>query len=197
MRPVTGARRIPPGDPALHAHVRRVKRWMPEREDHPRPPGVRRSRRARAERPALRGGHRFATSSAAGTAAASSGTWWTRASRTACALSHDEEDGFGAFFGYASCDPERAQEVRGQRPRGAGPGDDGGRPRGRDRAVQAQGRQRARHPRRDAARPPVPRRLRLAVPPGARAAGHGDRPLPGGHRRGRAPSSCSAGRSTR
>jgi len=25
--------------------------------------------------------------------------------------SHDEEDGFGAFFGYASCDPERSQEV--------------------------------------------------------------------------------------
>jgi len=26
-------------------------------------------------------------------------------------LGHDEEDGAGAFFGYASCDPERAQEV--------------------------------------------------------------------------------------
>ncbi|MBM3457672.1 MAG: insulinase family protein, partial [Armatimonadetes bacterium] len=26
-------------------------------------------------------------------------------------LSHDAEDGFGAFFGYASCDPGRAQEV--------------------------------------------------------------------------------------
>jgi predicted Zn-dependent peptidase len=26
-------------------------------------------------------------------------------------LSHDEEDGAGAFFGYASCDPARAQEV--------------------------------------------------------------------------------------
>ncbi len=26
-------------------------------------------------------------------------------------LSHDEEDRSGAFFGYASCDPERAQEV--------------------------------------------------------------------------------------
>lgn len=26
-------------------------------------------------------------------------------------LSHDEEDGYGAFFGYASCDPDRAQGV--------------------------------------------------------------------------------------
>jgi len=26
-------------------------------------------------------------------------------------LSHDEEDGAGAFFGYASCDPEKAQLV--------------------------------------------------------------------------------------
>jgi predicted Zn-dependent peptidase len=26
-------------------------------------------------------------------------------------LSHDEEDGFGAFFGYTSCGPENAQEV--------------------------------------------------------------------------------------
>ena len=26
-------------------------------------------------------------------------------------LSHDEEDGSGAFFGYASCDPDKAQEV--------------------------------------------------------------------------------------
>lgn len=26
-------------------------------------------------------------------------------------MSHEEEDGVGAFFGYAACDPERAQEV--------------------------------------------------------------------------------------
>jgi predicted Zn-dependent peptidase len=26
-------------------------------------------------------------------------------------ISHDEEDGFGAFFGYASCDPDKAQVV--------------------------------------------------------------------------------------